>query len=125
GDRLILKLFRRQQAGPNPDIEIGSYLTANTHFDRIPPFAGAIEYAPASRNDAPRETSAVAMLQGLVPNEGDGWGWTIEEMDRYYEKCARLPFPQDFDLGSRSLIELSEQPVPALARDHIGAYLES
>jgi maltose alpha-D-glucosyltransferase/alpha-amylase len=27
GDRLILKLFRRQQPGPNPDCEIGKYLT--------------------------------------------------------------------------------------------------
>src|SRR6202044_1463015 len=40
GDKLILKLFRRQQSGPNPDTEIGSYLTEQTHFTHIAPFGG-------------------------------------------------------------------------------------
>ncbi len=32
GDKLIMKLFRRQQSGPNPDTEIGSYLTESHQF---------------------------------------------------------------------------------------------
>jgi maltose alpha-D-glucosyltransferase/alpha-amylase len=44
GDRLILKLFRRLQAGQNMEIEIGRYLTATAHFDRVPAFMGSIEY---------------------------------------------------------------------------------
>ena len=52
GDRLMLKLFRRQQPGPNPDCEIGKYLTEKAHFDGIPPFAGAIEYVPADGEPA-------------------------------------------------------------------------
>jgi maltose alpha-D-glucosyltransferase/alpha-amylase len=104
GDRLILKLFRRQQTGPNPEIEIGKYLTENAPFDRIPPFVGSMEYL---RNSV--DSSAVAILQGLVANEGDGWTWTADELDRYYENCARIPFPQD----------------SAAAPDHVGAYLEA
>jgi maltose alpha-D-glucosyltransferase/alpha-amylase len=83
GDRFILKLFRRQDVGINPDCEIGRYLTEKTNFDRIPPFAGSIEYESKDG-----QTSTLAMLQGLVLNEGDGWKWTIEELDRYYENCA-------------------------------------
>jgi maltose alpha-D-glucosyltransferase/alpha-amylase len=104
GDRLILKLFRRQQAGLNPEIEIGRYLSEKTEFDRVPPFAGSLEY---SRE--PGHRSALAIVQGLVPNEGDGWTWTTEELDRYYENCARTKFPQSSDS----------------ARDHVGAYLEA
>ena len=44
GNHLILKLFRRQEAGPNPDCEIGRFLTEQGQFDRLPPFVGAIDY---------------------------------------------------------------------------------
>ncbi|HXJ40805.1 MAG TPA: putative maltokinase, partial [Bryobacteraceae bacterium] len=104
GDRLILKLFRRQQPGPNPEIEIGRYLKEAAHFDRVPDFMGSMEYLTDSE-----EPSAIAIVQGLVPNEGDGWKWTIEELERYYENCARTPLPTD-----------SES-----ARGHVGAYLEA
>jgi maltose alpha-D-glucosyltransferase/alpha-amylase len=49
------------------------------------------------------------MLQRLIANEGDGWKWTTEELERYYENCARTPLPQAAES----------------ARDHVGAYLEA
>jgi maltose alpha-D-glucosyltransferase/alpha-amylase len=104
GDSVILKLFRRLQPGQNPDIEIGKYLTEKAHFDRIPAFMGSMEYRRESG-----EPFALAMLQRLIPNEGDGWRWTTEELERYYENCARTPFPQAADS----------------ARDHVGAFLEA
>jgi maltose alpha-D-glucosyltransferase / alpha-amylase len=76
GDLLIMKLFRRQQPGENPDCEISRYLTEHTKFRRIPAFAGSIEY-----HDGSGETYTLAMLQRLVPNEGDGWQWTLEQLE--------------------------------------------
>src|SRR5262249_9175814 len=52
GDRLILKLFRRFHPGPNPDCEVDKYLTERAHFDRVPPFAGSLEYSPADAEPA-------------------------------------------------------------------------
>jgi maltose alpha-D-glucosyltransferase/alpha-amylase len=49
------------------------------------------------------------MLQRLVANEGDGWTWATEELERYYENSARTPFPR----------------APESARDHVGAFLEA
>jgi maltose alpha-D-glucosyltransferase/alpha-amylase len=121
GDRFILKLLRRQEPGLNPDAEIGQYLTDKAHFDRVPPFAGLMEYQP--REDT--EPWTLAMLQGLVANEGDGWTWTTEELERYFETCAALPFPEDLRHGPQDLVELSEKPVLQLARDHVGIYLDS
>jgi len=121
GDRLIMKLFRRQQPGPNPDCEIGRYLTEKAHFERIAPFAGSIEYR--SEGELP---ATLGMLQGLVANEGDGWKWTLQELQRYFENSAPVAFPADSLPGSESdLLELSESPAPALARDHVGIYLEA
>jgi maltose alpha-D-glucosyltransferase/alpha-amylase len=120
GDRFILKLFRRQQQGPNPDCEIGEYLTEKAHFDRIPPFAGSIEYVPTDG-----EASTVAMLQGLVANEGDGWKWTVEELERYYENSAPVAIPEGLEDQLRNPIELSERAPSQFARDHVGIYLDS
>jgi len=120
GDRLILKLFRRQEAGPNPDCEIGKYLTERAHFNFIPPFAGSIDYVGQGGRPTP-----LAMLQGLVPNQGDGWKWTLEELDRYYEDCAPVPYPSSVETRKKSWFELFETGTSGLARERLGLYLDS
>jgi maltose alpha-D-glucosyltransferase / alpha-amylase len=122
GDRFILKLFRRPEAGVNPDCEVGRYLTEKIGFDRIPPFAGLIEYIPHEDG----EPATLAVLQGLVKNEGDGWKWTIDELDRYYESCAPLAPPENAsgELDRRA-IELAECAPCQLAQDHVGMYLDA
>ena len=120
GDRLILKLFRRQDVGVNPDCEVGRYLTEKANFDRVPPFAGSIEYESKDG-----ENLTLVMLQGLVANEGDGWKWTIEELDRYYENCATATLPEDLGDDLATPLELSAQPPSEAAKEHVGLYLES
>ncbi len=116
-----MKLFRRQQVGPNPDTEIGSYLTEQTHFAHIAPFGGSIQYTRKGQ-----EPSTLAMLQGLVTNEGDGWSWTLEELDRYYEASAAQSFAQGGVIdGQTSLLQLSEAPETKFAREHVGPYLDA
>jgi maltose alpha-D-glucosyltransferase/alpha-amylase len=96
-------------------------LTEKSHFDGIPPFAGGIEYAPVEG-----EPSTLALLQGLVANEGDGWKLTLEELDRYYENSARVSFPGegDSDADPSDIIGLSEREPSQLARDHVGIALD-
>ena len=121
GDRFILKLFRHLESGLNPDAEIGRYLTEKTNFKQIPPFAGSIEYMPEQSD----EPATLALLQGLVANEGDGWKWTLEELDRYYEMHASTILPETINDELENPVRLSERPVTELARDHVGIYLES
>ncbi len=121
GDRFILKLFRHVEPGLNPDAEMGRYLTEKTEFDRTPRFAGSIEI----KTSPDSEPVTLAMLQGLVPNEGDGWKWTIEELDRYFEICAPLKFPENAGAELANPLELSEQPVSQMAKDHVGIYLDA
>jgi maltose alpha-D-glucosyltransferase/alpha-amylase len=112
GDRLIMKVFRRQAPGMNPDVEIGQYLTEKAQFHNIPPFGGSIEYR---RGD--EEASTLALLQGLVQNEGDGWQWTLEELDRYYESTASV--------RSAAVPLADVKTIPNEAREHAGIYLEA
>jgi maltose alpha-D-glucosyltransferase/alpha-amylase len=103
GDRFILKLFRRHQTGINPDCEIDRFLTDDARFAHVPPFAGSIAY----HRDG--QMATVALLQGLVPSEGDGWTGALEELQRYYEACAPKPSP----------------PEPPDAREYVGIYLDA
>ena len=119
GDRLIMKLFRRQQFGDNPDVEIGRFLTEETAFRNIAPFGGSVEYTAPG---APAAT--IAMLQALIPNQGDGWQWTLDELGRYYEACAASQFPTaQLPRGQAAL----DPKTPAMqqARDFAGVYREA
>lgn len=79
GDELILKLFRRLEAGINPDVEIGQYLTEEAKFDHSPRFTGKMEYVSVS---AGSEVSyVVGSLQSQIKNEGDGWQWTLKQLE--------------------------------------------
>jgi maltose alpha-D-glucosyltransferase / alpha-amylase len=82
-DKLILKLFRRLQPGENPDVEISRFLTDVAHFPHIATFLGEITLQPRGG-----ETTSVAMLQQFVPNTGDGWKWTLNEVARFCEAAA-------------------------------------
>jgi maltose alpha-D-glucosyltransferase / alpha-amylase len=115
--KLIMKLFRRLQPGENPDTEIGRFLTETAHFDRIAPFLGDITFT--SENG---ESTTIAMLQGLVENEGDGWQWTLDELSHYYDNVATLTAP--LDLGDSPSF-IVEKESPALAREHAGLYLDA
>ncbi len=123
--KLILKLFRRLQPGENPDVEIGRFLTEVAHFPRIAPFLGEIR----GRNNNGEQTT-LAMLQGLVENEGDGWEFTLDELARYYESVSTLALPPDTGAPPSFLTELpsSGEPssaIPAEAREHAGLSLDA
>ena len=73
GKQLFLKIYRRLQPEENPDVEVGRFLTEVAHFNRIPTFFGEISISSGSA-----AKTTVAMLQGLVANQGDGWQWYLE-----------------------------------------------
>ena len=83
GKQLILKLFRRLQPGENPDVEIGRFLTEIAQFPRIAPFLGEITITPSGG-----QRTTVAMLQGLVANQGDGWQWFLDQLPVFFESVA-------------------------------------
>ena len=120
GDKLILKLFRRLQPGENPDTEIGRFLTEVAHFPRIAPFLGEIRGSREGERTPPSEQTTLAMLQGLVANEGDGWQFTLDELARYYAYVLGLPMPIDTGDMPSFLDDPTPPPLPADVREHSG-----
>ena len=79
-DRLFLKCYRHLRPGVNPELEIGRFLTEVARFPNCVAVAGAVEYSSGSG-----EPSTLALLQAFVPNQGDGWSYTLEYLQRYLE----------------------------------------
>jgi maltose alpha-D-glucosyltransferase/alpha-amylase len=85
GDTAILKLFRRVDVGENPDVEIARFLTEVAHFKHTPAYLGDLHRAD--------DETTIAFLQAFAPNHGDGWAWTLGELERFYDSVSNLSAP--------------------------------
>jgi maltose alpha-D-glucosyltransferase/alpha-amylase len=120
GDRFILKLFRRLYPGVNPDLEIGHFLTERG-FGNIPPVAGAIEY-----HKEQEQPMTLAILQALVPNQGDAWEYTLDVLGHFFEQILARPTEvPSADLLQDGLLETVHQDPPSGVLEMIGPYAES
>jgi len=80
GERMFLKCYRRVRPGVHPELEVGRFLTEVARFPNCVPLAGAVEYIPSAG-----EPAALAVLQAYVPNQGDGWGYTLAYLERFVD----------------------------------------
>jgi maltose alpha-D-glucosyltransferase/alpha-amylase len=77
GERLFLKCYRHVRHGVHPELELGRFLTEVARFPNCVPLAGALEYVSANG-----EPATLALLQAYVPNQGDGWSYTLAYLER-------------------------------------------
>ncbi|MCW5621751.1 MAG: maltose alpha-D-glucosyltransferase [Burkholderiales bacterium] len=81
GQRFFLKGYRRLRPGVNPELEMGRFLTTVAGFANAVPLAGALELVHETGS-----TTTLALLQGYVENQGDGWGYTLAYLARFLEE---------------------------------------
>jgi maltose alpha-D-glucosyltransferase / alpha-amylase len=94
---LIAKLVRRLEAGANPDAELVAHLAARG-FAHVPGLAATLEV------DLVGESSPadVMVVHDAIPNEGDLWRWTLDELSVDLEQRGRF----DADESTLWLAEL-------------------
>ena len=76
---MIWKLYRRPLPGPHPEVEIGRFLTDVAGYANTPPLLGSLEI------EGVEGSSTLAAAMGFVLNQGDGWAWTLEYLERELE----------------------------------------
>ncbi len=86
GDRAVFKAFRRLAAGVNPDLEMSRLLTERQHVSWVAPLLGFVEYR---RRDA--EPTTLAVLHQYIPNQGDAWQLTLDQLSTYFERVSTIP----------------------------------
>ena len=108
GDKAIVKVYRRLEQGVNPDLEIGRVLTARD-FRHTPGVLGALEYVREQQ-----EPMTLAIAQQFVPNTGDGWRYTIHELQQYFDRIVAMRGDSSLRPGH-----------PAAPNDLLGGYGEA
>jgi maltose alpha-D-glucosyltransferase/alpha-amylase len=69
---LVFKLIRRLEAGENPDVEVGRFLTNHTTFRAMAALRGSLTYVAASG-----ESSTAGILQDWIESRSDGWAYVV------------------------------------------------
>ncbi|TVR09556.1 MAG: maltose alpha-D-glucosyltransferase [Salinarimonadaceae bacterium] len=85
GRSAVVKLLRRLTTGVHPEAEMCRFLT-RAGFDGSPPLLGEVR-----RVGPDGEPTTLAISQGYVSNQGDGWEWTLRYLERSIDELASMP----------------------------------
>ncbi|MBF0137960.1 MAG: putative maltokinase [Magnetococcales bacterium] len=88
GNRLFLKGYRRLQAGTNPEVEAGRFLTERSPCSPVVPVVGTAEFRRADG-----QTLTLALLQAYVENQGIGWNFVVDHLERFLTEQLAEPAP--------------------------------
>jgi maltose alpha-D-glucosyltransferase/alpha-amylase len=98
-DKYVLKFFRRIFANKNPDYEMNRFLTDRKDFSNTPKYLGSINLM--NKDD---EVVTIAVMQQLIPNNGDAWDYFLKEIDKIFETLDsknidinNLPIPVHYE----------------------------
>jgi trehalose synthase-fused probable maltokinase len=114
----ILKIYRRLEAGPHPELEMGRYLRAHG-FDDVPAVLASIEYVHGA------DRYALAVLHELVSDATDGWKHALASIREYFARVSGMSAtdaPSEGRAGGTPVIP--EEP-PAGAVRLVGTYLDA
>jgi len=85
----VVKIYRRLEAGINPEVEMGQFLTDVVGFANTPALLGHVE---ALRDG---ESSAIAVAHEFVGNQGDAWNYTGNYLDRFVDEHKLIGASED------------------------------
>ncbi len=118
-ERLVLKLYRVLEGGPNPDQELGRYL-ADAGFANVPRVLGSAELRHG------RDVATMAMVQAYVPHEGNLWESMREAVGTFlHDAEAESEPPELASDGDRFFLDIARREVPERMAALIGLPLET
>jgi maltose alpha-D-glucosyltransferase/alpha-amylase len=114
----FLKFYRKVDRSVNPDQELTRYLSREAKFPYLPAFIGGIEWKDK------RGCIVLGLLEEMVGNHGDGYGYFQERIANYIERLIagqkNGPLPRE-RLGT--LVKpLALEELPADLQTLIGAH---
>ncbi|MGD9805692.1 MAG: maltose alpha-D-glucosyltransferase [Hyphomicrobiaceae bacterium] len=86
-ERILVKIYRRLQAGLQPEIEMSRHLSQTAGFSNTPALLGLVEHRSCSGNSI-----VLGALFDFVRNQGDCWQVIVEALGRHLDSAQILPF---------------------------------
>jgi maltose alpha-D-glucosyltransferase/alpha-amylase len=80
----VVKIYRKLEAGLNPEVEIGRFLTETVGFANTPALMGSVELVEG------KQRTALAIVHSFVENQGDAWSVTAAYIDRFIDEQRLL-----------------------------------
>jgi maltose alpha-D-glucosyltransferase/alpha-amylase len=113
--KYVLKFFRRIYADRNPDYEMSRFLSEKKDFKNTPAYLGSMQI-----KDHENINITIALMNELVPNEGDAWAYMLQELHKVFSNLEyknininRLPHTEPFE-------RLTIRDIPAQIIDWAG-----
>ncbi|RKF12633.1 hypothetical protein D6850_16870 [Roseovarius spongiae] len=83
GRQVVLKVYRRLRAGPQPDVEVSRHLTRAARFAHAPAWLGSATLEPKDG-----EATTLAAAFAYAPNRGDAWSHFTSRLDAVVARRA-------------------------------------
>lgn len=82
-DSCVIKFFRRIYANKNPDYEMSLFLSDKKGFKNTPAYLGSLNII-----DSEHTVITIALMQELVPNQGDAWEFMLDKLHRVFKNLG-------------------------------------
>jgi maltose alpha-D-glucosyltransferase / alpha-amylase len=119
GERFVMKVYRRLEAGPNPEYELLQWLTAEG-FANAPRLAGHIDY----RNSL-GDTATASILESYIVHQANGWNYALDNLSLFLERA--LASQDDVRLAQVKIggpLDLEREEAPQVVCDLVGSFQE-
>jgi trehalose synthase-fused probable maltokinase len=86
GEGALLKVYRQLAEGPNPELEMGQFLSRACDPPCVPRVLGALTYTPEAG-----QGRSLGIVHELVQNRGDAWALAERELARFFDRAEGAP----------------------------------
>lgn len=114
-DKYVLKFFRRIYSDKNPDYEMSRYLSEKQGFTNTPPYLGSINII-----DSEKDIITIALMQKLIPNEGDAWDYMLKELQKIFKAFLDKGILLHDIPKTERFLKLSINDMPPILIDWVG-----
>ena len=117
-EKYVLKFFRRIYADKNPDYEMSRFLSETKEFKNTPAYLGSINVV-----DSDDVNITIALMQEMVPNEGDAWDYMLKELHKVFSNIENKNIDIHSLINTQLYQRLSIKDIPPQIIDWAGLNL--
>lgn len=114
-EKYVLKFFRRIYSDRNPDYEMSRFLSETKDFKNTPAYLGSVQI-----KDHENVNITIALMQEMVPNNGDAWDYMLKELDKVFSNLEYKNIDIDALPETERFLRLSIRDIPPQIIDWAG-----